>query len=96
MTLSPIHQFMGEALGFICWLWIFVRFREDGDVLLGYRHPWDPKFDPWAPSIEHGEDEHEMEHQWDNFYAKSTKPGEDDDDEDEDEEEEDDNDEDEE
>jgi hypothetical protein len=85
--ISPVHTFFGEVFGVICWVWVFHRFRMDGDVLLGYRHPWDHVEDPWAHAS-HGEDEHAMQEHWDGFYEKSTRPGEgDDDDEEEDEEE---------
>jgi len=82
--ISPIHTFAGEAMGVICWLWILHRARVDGPVVLGYRLPWEHADDPWAPP-NHGEDEHAMESQWDGFYEKSTRPGEDDEDDDEEE-----------
>jgi hypothetical protein len=30
------------------WLWIFHRARQDGPVVLGWRHPWEHAHDPWA------------------------------------------------
>ncbi|KAL7580028.1 hypothetical protein ACA910_005014 [Epithemia clementina (nom. ined.)] len=30
-----------EGMGIVVWLWVFHRFRKDGDVLLGYRYPWE-------------------------------------------------------
>lgn len=39
---------LGEAIGFFMWLWIFHRARQDGPVVLGWRHPWEHAHDPWA------------------------------------------------
>ena len=38
---NPLHRNIGVTLGAIMWFWIFYRAREDGPVVLGWRHPWD-------------------------------------------------------
>ncbi|KAI8868489.1 hypothetical protein GQ42DRAFT_164094 [Ramicandelaber brevisporus] len=35
------HRFWSKLLGATMWLWIMYRAKEDGPVLLGWRHPWD-------------------------------------------------------
>jgi len=56
METSEMHRKGGEVFGFVMWMWIFHRFREDGDVLLGFRHPWEHKHDPWDISEEAHDD----------------------------------------
>jgi len=70
------------------WLWIFHRFRHDGAVLLGLKHPWEHGHDPWDISGEAEDD--------DQYDFESKKPDDpfdedvdDEDDEDEDEDEDD-------
>ena len=41
MHISETHTQLGEAFGFVCWFWVFYRFKEDGAVLLGLKHPWE-------------------------------------------------------
>ncbi|KAH7331679.1 hypothetical protein KP509_20G046200 [Ceratopteris richardii] len=31
----------GQIMGAIMWFWVFYRAKQDGPVLLGWRHPWD-------------------------------------------------------
>eukprot|EP00545_Synedropsis_sp_CCMP1620_P014528 CAMPEP_0119006524 /NCGR_PEP_ID=MMETSP1176-20130426/2338_1 /TAXON_ID=265551 /ORGANISM="Synedropsis recta cf, Strain CCMP1620" /LENGTH=139 /DNA_ID=CAMNT_0006958441 /DNA_START=98 /DNA_END=517 /DNA_ORIENTATION=+ len=99
LQLSPIHKAWGEAFGCVCWLWIFHRARQDGAVVLGYRHPWDHAEDPLLHAAEaplHPDDESDLETEWDVFLSKAIRPGEDDDDDDDDDEDDEDEDEDEE
>ncbi|CAO3658379.1 unnamed protein product [Rhizopus stolonifer] len=35
------HRFVGKALGATMWFWMMYRAKEDGPVLLGWRHPWE-------------------------------------------------------
>ncbi|WFD41327.1 uncharacterized protein MJAP1_004324 [Malassezia japonica] len=35
------HRWTAKLLGATMWFWIFYRMKEDGPVLLGWRHPWD-------------------------------------------------------
>ncbi|KOS15107.1 hypothetical protein Malapachy_1250 [Malassezia pachydermatis] len=35
------HRAAATLLGGAMWFWILVRAKEDGPVLLGWRHPWD-------------------------------------------------------
>ncbi len=95
MSVSPVHTRLGEAFGFVCWMWIFHRARNDLPVVLGWRHPWEHAEDPWASySLEHGhvEELEELQTEWDKFQIKAENPEEDEeeeeDDEDDDEEEE--------
>ncbi len=37
------HAQGAKALGAGMWFWVFYRASEDGDVLLGYRWPWEHK-----------------------------------------------------
>ena len=48
MEVSDVHTKLGEAFGFVCWMWIFHRARNDLPVVLGWRHPWEHAEDPWA------------------------------------------------
>ncbi|KAH6626367.1 hypothetical protein B0J18DRAFT_464388 [Chaetomium sp. MPI-SDFR-AT-0129] len=36
-----IYRFFGTGLGAVMWFWIFYRAKQDGPVLLGWKHPWD-------------------------------------------------------
>ncbi|WVQ84066.1 hypothetical protein IAT38_006211 [Cryptococcus sp. DSM 104549] len=38
---SLLHRGLAKALGASMWFFIFYRARQDGAVLLGWRHPWD-------------------------------------------------------
>ncbi|KAI8968926.1 hypothetical protein BDF20DRAFT_907794 [Mycotypha africana] len=49
---SFTHRFVGKALGATMWFWMMYRAKQDGPVLLGWRHPWD----------HHGDDHHEEHH----------------------------------
>jgi len=89
MEVSKVHTRVGEAFGFICWMWVFHRARNDLPVVLGWRHPWEHAPDPWAVS-DHIDNEEVVEQDWNEFMTKAIKPGEDDDDDDEDEDDEDD------
>ena len=95
MEVSEVHTRVGEAFGFICWIWVFHRARNDLPVVLGWRHPWEHAEDPWAVS-DHVDNEEVVEQDWNEFMTKAIKPGEDDDDEDDDDDDEDDDDDDEE
>jgi hypothetical protein len=77
LQLSPVHKMWGEAFGVVCWLWIFHRARQDGDVFLGYRHPWDHAEDPFAHPAEtvHADDAKDLEAAWDGFLAKVSQLG---------------------
>ena len=95
MDVSETHKNIGEAFGFVTWLWIFYRARNDLPVVLGWRHPWDHAEDPWA-SV--GMDEEvqgieELRADWDSFQEKATVPGDGDDDDDDDDDDEEDDDE---
>ncbi len=96
MEVSQVHSQLGEVFGFVCWMWIFYRAREDLPVVLGWRHPWEHAEDPWAGvdgSIpeEHVEGIEELRADWENFMEKAKVPGDgDDDDDDDDDEDEDD------
>ncbi|WFD17218.1 hypothetical protein MARU1_003266 [Malassezia arunalokei] len=35
------HRAAATLIGGMMWFWILVRMKEDGPVLLGWRHPWD-------------------------------------------------------
>mmetsp|Transcript_2241 Transcript_2241/g.5131 ORF Transcript_2241/g.5131 Transcript_2241/m.5131 type:complete len:136 (-) Transcript_2241:123-530(-) len=91
MEVSDVHTKLGEAFGFVCWLWVFHRARNDLPVVLGWRHPWEHAEDPWAVS-DHVDNEEEVAADWNDFMVKSIKPGEDDDDDDEDDDDDDDED----
>uniref|UniRef100_A0A7S2KLZ2 Uncharacterized protein n=1 Tax=Leptocylindrus danicus TaxID=163516 RepID=A0A7S2KLZ2_9STRA len=89
-TVSEWHTKGGEAIGFVMWMWIFYRAKQDLPVVLGLRHPWD--------HVE-GDDHHDAAHEdahfaylhetWDKHDADTLKVRDDDDDDDEDEDEED-------
>ena len=49
---SPWHRYGAVAFGTLMWGWIFYRFSEDGDVLLGWRKPWDHRGHPYEPTVE--------------------------------------------
>jgi len=88
MEVSDVHTKLGEAFGFICWLWVFHRARNDLPVVLGWRHPWEHADDPWAVSDESQiENISELHSDWDKFVVKVMKPGDGDDDGEDDEEE---------
>ena len=61
MVVNATHTNLGIAAGFICWMWVFYRAKEDGAVFLGLRHPWEH-----APGDDHGHGHevhgHEGEH----------------------------------
>ena len=95
LEVSDVHTKMGEGIGFVCWLWIFYRAREDLPVVLGWRHPWEHAEDPWAAvSIpeEQVEGIDELRADWDAFMEKAKVPGDGDDDDDDDDEDDDDDD----
>eukprot|EP00555_Chaetoceros_dichaeta_P002013 CAMPEP_0198249700 /NCGR_PEP_ID=MMETSP1447-20131203/1133_1 /TAXON_ID=420782 /ORGANISM="Chaetoceros dichaeta, Strain CCMP1751" /LENGTH=116 /DNA_ID=CAMNT_0043934387 /DNA_START=59 /DNA_END=409 /DNA_ORIENTATION=- len=56
LSVSKTHTRLGEAFGFVCWMWIFHRTRCDGPVVMGWRHPWEHAEDPWAHA--RGGDDH--------------------------------------
>ncbi|RPA83298.1 hypothetical protein BJ508DRAFT_324596 [Ascobolus immersus RN42] len=35
------HKWGGKLLGASMWFFVFYRFKEDGAVLMGWRHPWE-------------------------------------------------------
>ena len=43
-------------MGAVMWFWVFYRLSQDGDVMLGYRKPWEHKHDDHHD--EHGEHGH--------------------------------------
>uniref|UniRef100_A0A7S3QBA4 Uncharacterized protein n=1 Tax=Chaetoceros debilis TaxID=122233 RepID=A0A7S3QBA4_9STRA len=95
MEVSEVHTNLGEAFGFVCWMWIFYRARNDLPVVLGWRHPWEHAEDPWAgvePKDDELEDIEGLRAEWDSFQVKAENPEEDDDDDDDDDDEEDDDD----
>ena len=99
MEQSQVHTQLGEVFGFVCWMWIFYRAREDLPVVLGWRHPWEHAEDPWAGvdgnvPEEHVEGIEELRADWDTFMEKAKVPGDGDDDEDDEDDEDEDDDED--
>jgi hypothetical protein len=89
MEVSDVHTKLGEAFGFICWLWVFHRARNDLPVVLGWRHPWEHAHDPWADSDEdHVGNIAELRSDWDHFAMKVMTPGDGDEEEEEEEEDE--------
>ena len=50
---DPRYQRVATAIGASMWLWLFIRFREDGGVLMGWRKPFE--------HAGHGHDEHHAE-----------------------------------
>ncbi|EJK59962.1 hypothetical protein THAOC_19761 [Thalassiosira oceanica] len=83
LEVSQPHHYLGEACGFLTWMWIFYRAKQDLPVVLGWRHPWEHAEDPWK-IVDHVDDLEGLEKSWDEFADKSTRPGEDDDDDDDD------------
>ncbi|XP_057972983.1 NADH dehydrogenase [ubiquinone] 1 beta subcomplex subunit 2-like isoform X4 [Malania oleifera] len=51
------HAVTGKGLCAIMWFWVLYRAKQDGPVVLGWRHPWEGHEDH---SHEHGH-EHENE-----------------------------------
>ena len=47
------YQRVATAIGAAMWCWLFIRFREDGGVLMGWRKPFE--------HAGHGHDEHHAE-----------------------------------
>jgi hypothetical protein len=87
MDVSETHTQLGEVFGFICWMWIFHRARNDLPVVLGWRHPWEHAEDPWESVALADEDVDGIDAlraDWDKFQEKATNPEDDDDDDDED------------
>ena len=89
MSVSREHTIAGEVCGFLTWMWVFYRAKNDLPVVLGWRHPFEHAHDPWAIH-DHVHNESKLQEEWEGFFVKSTKPGEDDDEDEEEEEEEDD------
>ena len=56
--ISETHRLLGEGLMTMTFLWILYRFKEDGAVILGLRHPWDGHGDHHGDDHGHGDDEH--------------------------------------
>ena len=75
MSVSQPHTYAGEACGFLTWLWVFYRAKHDLPVVLGLRHPWEHAEDPWA-IVDHVENLHALEEDWEDFAVRSTNPGE--------------------
>jgi hypothetical protein len=85
MEVSDVHTKLGEAFGFVCWMWIFHRARNDLDVVLGWRHPWEHAEDPWASVAHQDDDIHEIDAlkaDWDLHQQRAAVPGDGDDDDD--------------
>ena len=38
---DPAYQRVATAIGASMWLWLFIRAREDGGVLMGWRKPFE-------------------------------------------------------
>ena len=81
MEVCETRTMIGEACGFLTWMWIFYRAKEDLGVVLGWRHPWEHAPDPWA--IHDDVDVEELSALWEADLGKLTNPGDDDDDDDE-------------
>ncbi len=80
MEVSDVHTNLGEAFGFVCWMWIFHRARNDLPVVLGWRHPWEHAEDPWAANVPKEDDIEgivELRAEWEKFNASATNPEED-------------------
>ena len=75
MSVSQPHTYAGEVCGFLTWLWVFYRAKHDLPVVLGLRHPWEHAEDPWA-IVDHVENLHALEEDWEDFAVRSTNPGE--------------------
>ncbi|GJP55012.1 hypothetical protein CLOM_g14005 [Closterium sp. NIES-68] len=44
LTLHPAarwHKVVGTGMCAMMWFWILYRAKEDGPVVLGWRHPWE-------------------------------------------------------
>jgi hypothetical protein len=87
METNKFGETVGDVFGTIAWLWVFHRFRQDGAVLLGFRHPWEHGHDDHAPShsltakpVSAGD----VTETWQKFSERATQPGDDDDDDDDD------------
>jgi hypothetical protein len=81
MEVSEVHTKLGEAFGFVCWMWIFHRARNDLPVVLGWRHPWEHAEDPWADNVPKEDDIEgivEMRADWEKFNIRASNPEEDD------------------
>ena len=62
--MSKPHHYLGEACGFLTWMWIFYRAKQDLPVVLGWRHPWEHADDPWK-IVDHVDDLEGLEKSWD-------------------------------
>ncbi|KAF8406685.1 hypothetical protein HHK36_008776 [Tetracentron sinense] len=52
------HTLTGKGMCAIMWFWVFYRAKQDGPVVLGWRHPWEGHEDH---SHGHGQEhEHEL------------------------------------
>ncbi|XP_050366676.1 NADH dehydrogenase [ubiquinone] 1 beta subcomplex subunit 2 [Argentina anserina] len=47
------HTVTGKGLCAVMWFWVLYRAKQDGPVVLGWRHPWEGHGDHG-----HGQDEH--------------------------------------
>ena len=77
MEVSEVHTKLGEAFGFVCWMWIFHRARNDLPVVLGWRHPWEHAEDPWAgvmPTEDNIEGIEELKADWEKFTVRALNP----------------------
>ncbi|KAJ4803969.1 NADH dehydrogenase [ubiquinone] 1 beta subcomplex subunit 2 [Rhynchospora pubera] len=52
---SRWHSVTGKGLCAVMWFWILYRAKQDGPVVLGWRHPWEGHGDH---SDGHGHEEH--------------------------------------
>jgi hypothetical protein len=71
MKVNETHTWWGEFFGTICWLWVFHRFRHDGPVLLGFRHPWEHADDGHHHSDHTVHDDGTLYSKIDKFNAKA-------------------------
>lgn len=53
---GPIHVNASKYMQALMWFWVFYRFKEDGAVMLGLRHPWDGHGGGHGHSDGHGDD----------------------------------------
>jgi len=58
-TTKGWHSRVGKGMCAIMWFWILYRAKQDGAVLLGWRHPWDH-----AHGHGHTGDHSKAEHHW--------------------------------
>ena len=72
LEVSKPHHYLGEACGFLTWLWIFYRAKQDLPVVLGWRHPWEHAEDPWK-IVDHVDDLEGLEKSWDEVSLISAK-----------------------